>query len=79
MHPQLPVHESFADDKQRHCLVTRKWTYPHGAGRPPASAEIAALIGRLAAENNSYVDPGVMWSLAADQVTSRSCVRQRFT
>jgi hypothetical protein len=32
-------------------LVTRKGTYPHGAGRPPASAEIAALIGRLAAEN----------------------------
>jgi putative transposase len=35
-------------------LVTRKWTYPHGAGRPPASAEIAALIGRLAAENSSW-------------------------
>ena len=32
-------------------LVTRKWTYPLGAGRPPVSAEIAALIGRLAAEN----------------------------
>ena len=28
-------------------LVTRKWTYPRGAGRPPVSAEIAALIGRL--------------------------------
>ncbi|HLQ55466.1 MAG TPA: winged helix-turn-helix transcriptional regulator [Streptosporangiaceae bacterium] len=25
-------------------LVTRKWTYPHGTGRPPVSAEIAALI-----------------------------------
>jgi putative transposase len=35
-------------------LVTRNWTYPHGAGRPPASAEIAALIGRLAAENSSW-------------------------
>src|SRR4029077_9102999 len=23
------------------CLVTRKWTYPRGAGRPPVSAEIA--------------------------------------
>jgi len=35
-------------------LVTRKWTYPHGAGRPPVSAAIAALIGRLAAENRSW-------------------------
>ena len=35
-------------------LVTRKWTFPHGAGRPPVSAEIAALIGRLAAENRGW-------------------------
>ena len=35
-------------------LVTRKWTYPHGAGRPPVGAEIAALIGRLAAENRGW-------------------------
>ena len=32
-------------------LVTRKWTYPHRTGRPPTSAEIAALIERLATEN----------------------------
>ena len=60
-------------------LVTKKWTYPHGAGRPPVDDGIAALIERLATENNGYVDPGIMWSLAADQVTSRSGVRQRFT
>jgi putative transposase len=35
-------------------LVTWKWTYPHRRGRPPVSAEIAALIGRLATENNCW-------------------------
>jgi putative transposase len=29
-------------------LVTEKWTCPHRTGRPPVSAEIAALIERLA-------------------------------
>src|ERR1017187_36607 len=32
-------------------LVTRKRTYPSRTGRPPVSAEIAALIERLATEN----------------------------
>jgi putative transposase len=35
-------------------LVARKWTYPHRSGRPPVSAEIAALIERLATENSSW-------------------------
>jgi putative transposase len=35
-------------------MVTRKWTYPYRTGRPPVSAEIAALIGRLATENNGW-------------------------
>ena len=34
--------------------MTRKWTYPHRTGRPPVSAEIAALIERLATENDGW-------------------------
>jgi putative transposase len=37
-----------------HRLIARKWTYPHRTGRPPVSTEIAALIERLATENNGW-------------------------
>jgi putative transposase len=35
-------------------LVTGKWTYLNRTGRPPVSAEIAALIERLATENHGW-------------------------
>jgi hypothetical protein len=35
-------------------LVTRKRTCPNRTGRPPVSAEIAGLTGRLATENHGW-------------------------
>jgi putative transposase len=35
-------------------LVARRWIYPRRTGRPPVSAEIAALIERLATENHGW-------------------------
>src|SRR5882757_1073946 len=35
-------------------LARNKWTYPNRTGRPPVSAEIAALIERLATENSTW-------------------------
>ena len=60
-------------------MAAARWRQPRSPGRPPIPDELVALIVRLARENRRYVDPGIMWSLAADQVISRSGVRQRFT
>jgi hypothetical protein len=35
-------------------LVARKWTYPHCIGRPPVENAVAALIERMAWENQSW-------------------------
>ena len=35
-------------------FFARKWAYPRRSGRPSVSAEVAALIGRLAIENKSW-------------------------
>ena len=63
-------------------IVRRRWAARSKrgrTGRPATRRHIKALVLRLARENPGYVDPGIMWSLAADQVASRSGVRQRFT
>jgi hypothetical protein len=35
-------------------LVTKKWTYPNRSGRPPLDHTIAALIERMARENQTW-------------------------
>jgi hypothetical protein len=35
-------------------LVTKKWTYPNRSGRPPVDQTIAALIERMACENETW-------------------------
>jgi hypothetical protein len=60
-------------------MVRWRWTYPHPGGRPPVDARLAELIEQMARENPGYVEPGVMWNRAAESVTARLGVRQRFT
>jgi putative transposase len=49
-------------------LVTRNWDYAsrRRPGRPSTAAAIRKLVIRIATENPTYVDLGIMWSLAAD-------------
>ena len=48
-------------------LVARKWDYTdRRPGRPSTGPSVKTLIIRMARENPSYVDAGIMWSLAAD-------------
>jgi hypothetical protein len=44
-------------------LIARKWTCPHRAGRPPVSAEVAALIEWLATENKGWGYKGIRGDL----------------
>ena len=37
-----------------HQLVAKKWTYPKTSGRPPLDDRIAALIERMARENETW-------------------------
>ena len=61
-----------------HDIVRRRWAaksrHKH-PGRPRAHRNITASVLRIAKENPAYVEPGVMWSLAAQSVASRSGVR----
>lgn len=62
-------------------LVARKWDYAsrRRPGRPSTGTSVKALVIRMARENPAYVEPGIMWNRAAESVTARPGVRQRFT
>ena len=50
-------------------IVRRCWAAKSArgkTGRPATRRNIKTLVLRLARENPGYVDPGIMWSLAAD-------------
>ena len=57
-------------------LVTRKWTYPYRVGRPRVSAEIAALIERLATENPSAGDTGGSKASCSSHRVGASTIRR---
>ena len=47
-------------------LVRRQWAYPRRSPGRPARRRPSALVLEMARDNPGYVDPGIMWSLAAD-------------
>jgi putative transposase len=48
-------------------LIRRRWAYPRRApGRPRTARAVRVLVLEMARDNPGYVDPGIMWSLAAD-------------
>ena len=62
----------------RRDVLRRRWaakSQHKRPGRPATHHNITRLVVRLARENPGYVEPGVMWSLAAESVASLSGVR----
>jgi hypothetical protein len=49
------------------------------SGRRPVRRKVRSVVLRSARENESYVEPGIMLNRAAESVTARPGVRQRFT
>jgi len=63
-------------------IVRRRWAARSRrgkTGRPATRRNIKALVLRLARENPSYVERGIMWNRVAESVTARPGVRQCFT
>jgi hypothetical protein len=52
-------------------LVTKKWTYPNSSGRPLIEPAIAALIGRMARENETWGYQRIHGELAGTRLPDR--------